>query len=223
MKWSIASNCSSLRPSSQTTRPCSTFSPGAGSFGPFIATSPRSGCGVIRTSRRSSRRSRSANRLDRWVIGEKEIPLGVDRSRFPDEGGGLRRPEVALEPLGPALELLGGRAMRTKGGVDLEDHLVGHARQLSRALEVGCELRAAGYERHLRLELERLRGRAHLRRVQPSGAKRVERELVQRESAGRPDQIGSLGPDRGIRTGIERHRSSLVLARVPFAPRYKTV
>ena len=105
----------------------------------------------------------------------------------------------------------------------LEDHLVGHARQLSRALEVGCKLRAAGCKRHLRLQLERLRGRAHFRRVQPAGAKRVERELVQRESAGRPDQIGPLGPDRVIHAGIERHRSSLVLARVPFAPRYKTV
>src|SRR5882724_5809607 len=127
----MASNSSSLRPSSNTTRPCSIFRPGSGSFGPFIATSPRAGSGVIRTSRRNSRRSRSTNRLDRGLISDEEIPLRVDRPRFPDEGGGQRRLELSFEPVGPRLELLGGRAMRAQGGVDLEDDLIWDTGQLS--------------------------------------------------------------------------------------------
>ena len=72
------------------------------------------------------------------------------------------------------------------------------------------------------LQLERLRRRAHLGGVRPAGAKRVERELVQPEPARRADQIGSLGSERVVRDGIERHRPSLVPAPRSVRPRYKT-
>jgi hypothetical protein len=70
----------------------------------------------------------------------EKIPLGVDGPGFPDEGGGHRRPKVSLEPVGPALELVGGRTMRAQRGLDLEDHLVRHSRQLSCPLEVRRKL-----------------------------------------------------------------------------------
>jgi 2-dehydro-3-deoxy-L-rhamnonate dehydrogenase (NAD+) len=99
--------------------------------------------------------------------------------------------------------------MRAQSGVDLEDHLVGHARQLSCPLEVGRKLCAPGREGHLCLKLECLGRSPHLRGVQPAGAKRVERELFEPEPAGRTDQIGPLGPERVVRDRIERHRAKL--------------
>ena len=99
----------------------------------------------------------------------------------------------------------------------------GTTRELGCPPEVGGKLRAPGREGNLGLKLERLTRRPHLRGVQPARAKRVERELVQPEPAGRADQIGPLrsraGSPRWDRTPRTKLSPSPALG---SRPRYKT-
>src|SRR5207248_756073 len=133
----------------------------SGSFGPFIATSPSSGYGVTSSSLRSRRASRARNRLDRCGLTTGEqVAGGAGLARLADEGRAQRRREFGLEPLGPRLELGGGRAVRAKSRVDLEHSLVRDRRELRGAGEVVGELTPPRRERDGGLAAERLRRHA---------------------------------------------------------------
>src|SRR4029450_1087629 len=152
MKRSMTSKSSALRPSIATTLPFAISRPGSGSFGPSIATSPSSGYGEIRSSRRSPRCSRETKRSDRRaVIRPQQAPLGAGGGRLADEGGAERGRELALQPLRPGFELLRGRAVGPQRRIDLEDGPARNRGELGRPREVVRELRPAGRERHRRL------------------------------------------------------------------------
>src|SRR6478736_5624565 len=145
----MTSKSAASLPSIRVTTPFSTTSSGSGSFGPFIATRPSSGAGVISISRRSSFSARDAKRADPSDTAEPPCRI-CDRS-LADEGSGERRVPV-VEPERPLLEL---------GG----------------PLEVVRQLAPPRPPGHRRLTPQRGRGGANVGRDERAGAGRFERHL----------------------------------------------
>src|SRR6266545_5940698 len=163
------------------------------------------------SSRRSSRSSRDAKRLDRRVLTLRQQPSPVVHLRRLAHERGARRRGQLLEPERPRQQLLGGRAVRAKRGVDAQHRFLRERCQLGRAAQVLRELGPPCGSRHLRLEPERLRRRPQILPGEPPIAQCIERDLVEREARRRRDELGPPLAQRIVGTRVEGHARSLAL------------
>ena len=191
------------RPSATTT-PSSTTSSGSGSFGPFAATSPSSGSGVTSSSRRSSFAAREAKRADRSATDE---PLArhtrpPPRGRTPPSAAPPSRRAAAPTPRArpPSSARAAARCRSRAAGR--------RARRRARPPGRGCR-RAAGVPSRGRPPP----GGASVAGVARTSAatsvpvaRRLERDLVEREPGRRLDEIGPPRAERIVDGRVEGHR-----------------